>query len=360
MTDSSSGFGHFLSEFSLKKFFPEAGRHFGLPVIATILHHVILLLEAIDKFTKIDIWEVDYFKLVVLSNAFLCTCFIIARPPNGLSTKEVLKKFPNIHRRFQISRKKDFEEYSDRSIQSIDKMISWWTLTCGIWLLYYVFQAFSLWNGQIRPVWMDIIFEVFNYASTFTLFACYHILAFSSFNKNGNFNIQRPLLLVGIWFSVFLFLDCSFKYGFLDSLNSSSSEDVNSLYWIASSVGGFISAAFFSMLISRFDSKIMHVPAFFIFILFGYAAIQSFYPLLSFIAQYDTNEGKHFFNSTVIIFFRNFIILLSLWGKLILFLLIFWMCRNHRLYMYFIRMNDISKKYPNSRVELYRELESLD
>lgn len=354
--DYHSGFTLFItSALETIFYFPKAGRHYGLPLLIVFITHIFIFARSIFDFLNIE-----YVVILTLSNMALSAVLIIARPPNILNTDDILEKHKNIFKEFDISNKSTFKTFSKRAIISIKKFLEWWTITCIMWLLYYSLSVIVIaYEQSISSVWLDILFEIFNYGSTFSLFACYYILAFPSFKSKDTFDIKNPMILIGLCFMIILIIDCSIKFNFSIGIENNSKSDVNSLYWVFSCLSGFVSAAFFSLLISRIDSKIMQVPAITIFLFFIYAAIQSFFPLLDFIAKYDVNSGEHFFNSDKINRYRNFLIHAAFLSKLLLFYVFLWICRKHRLYTYFIRMNDIQTKYPNSRARIYKDLEEI-
>lgn len=360
--DDSSGFQNFVAE-GVRKFsflFPRGGRHFSIPVIVTLVAHSLVIatmLEIDIVSTRINLTT---FELLSLTNAILCFTFLIARPPREIETHNILRKFPNFHRKFNIESPELFKEFSDRANQSSEKFITYWSLTCLLWTTYYFVSFGILKRPAIHNLWIDIFFDVFNYASTFSLFACYYILNFPTF-KSSRFSITRPLMVIGGIFVLILFFDVTFKHDLLGLSSVTESKQMTSMYWIYGCLGGFIASTLFAMLIARLDSKTLQVPVGLIFFLFLYAAIQAFYPLLDFLCKHHIENSKEsYLSQNTLQLFRDGLIAFSIWGKLVLFLIVFWIVDKHRLYMYFVRMNDIDKRYPSSRAEIYTDLTSIE
>jgi hypothetical protein len=342
---------------AIKWLFPPGKLYKGIPIVVTTLAALVALF---DRFIY-PLFPTEFLGAnsrnlyLIIIHLILVLTFIISRFNYDLDIKELIKSNPKIFQKFiEVKNITEFKLFSNQALESLEKFIKYWIFTCVIWFIHYLIKLFQLIfitepeeNEHFATVF-DLSFNLLNYASTFTLLACYIIITYPTFKK-GKFQMPVLFLIWGIVFgSIFLF---EIFYRFLNSSSESSNEYILIIFGV---IGGVISCIFFSLLIGRLDNKLLNISNFAIGILFLYASIQAFYPLLHFFLNRKNTTSLEGITLSDIDFW---IILFALIAKSVLFFVLLIGEKNHRLFIFMVFQCALIKNYEPRRKEVYKLLD---
>lgn len=328
-------------------------------IALTILCAILPLLSEINIDIKSDIiqflWKhttaiINILFLLVTLIALTGTRFLINRDKNksGELFAYVKHNFGENCLLFNLGEQKLFRQMS----AGVSQFYYSWLLVWGIWLaLYTATFIFDIYRENFFlccPLEVshlerlkNLIENFLNIANSVVLFFIYLIITISTIDAKSVESRQRALhigVILLFFMAILLFLIEFFSLP-IPCYNYSQVQ-----FWIRLIVGIIAIVAMVSV-IGRLDSSYLGVPQWLIIILYLYAGIQAFYPLL-YIVKYNIADILESIVSTI-----------SILGKFCLFLMIRWIATQKRFLFYLLQKANSKSESVAMWREFYKQYE---
>lgn len=236
-----------------------------------------------------------------------------------------------------------------------------WLLVWGIWLALYtvkfIFEIYCEINKGECILWVfnvcyleklkNLIVNSLNLANSVVLFFIYLVITICTIDAKS-VEIRQRALHIGVILLIFMTIIIFFVELFSQSLLYSSYTQIQ--FWIRLLVGIIATVAMVSV-IGRLDSSYLCIPQWLIVVMYFYAGVQTFYPLLYAISKYEIYEivGTKILESLVAT--------ISILGKFCLFLMIRWIATQKRFLFYLLQKANSKSESVAMWREFYKQYE---
>ncbi|MDB5228519.1 MAG: hypothetical protein JWN78_2712 [Bacteroidota bacterium] len=272
--------------------------------------------------------------VIFYCNIFICLLLILILThilyKNDIGEHNARKAFERIFRREENAEDMKRLEKAKESIKEFKVYLRlYWIF--GI-IYYLVFLVLDYKENIIPQEAKDCIAICLNTLGAMIIFLCYRVIIISNTPPSKD-NIS---LLYRNWFIVFIYLIFVVFVGITLIYGHHPFKYMEmQLIWLA--ISGVLNMICIAMLIARLDSKLIGVPSWLITLIYGYAIIQSLFPL------FDAHPAIE-----SIVFFLGFIF------KIYFMIVIIYMMQTGRMLNFFYCSSVITKITRENRIYLFK------
>lgn len=243
------------------------------------------------------------------------------------------------------------DESKERTYSNVKEMVRYfyiaWLIVWFLWLAYYLGNYFLAYQDNV-----DLKFgyrQIVNFLNSSAMFGVYTII--------GNTSISTESKLesfTSYWFSFlgwFVLFVCCLVGVFIDTNNPDTTIGLRAHSYVIV-LNAMFSIITMVLVLGKLNSVYLQIPRLFMWVLYLYAAIQAYTPLLE--SSHDTLFMSDICDSTLIEISRAILPYVTLFGKVFLMLVLCWVVDYKRLIFFVIHRSVTIEQTPRLLNELNR------